>query len=74
MQRRNPPASFCRERIYLASNHRIRRIGVRPGLAFSDRNSSGSSNDNSFIHAFVVTWTNNVPFAVIDCGDVTLAI
>ena len=40
----------------------------------SDRNSSGSSSDNSFIHAFVVTYTNSVPFAVIDCGDVTAAI
>ena len=52
----------------------MRRTGVRFGFALRDRSSSGSSNDNSFIHAFVVTWTNNVPFAVIDCGEVTAAI
>ena len=45
------------------SSHRIRRTGVRPAFAFSDRNSSGSSSDSSFIHAFVVTCTNSVPFA-----------
>ena len=37
------------------SIHRIRRTGDRSGFAFSDRSSSGSSSESSFIHAFVVT-------------------
>jgi len=49
-------------------------IEALPVLVFSDRKSSGSSNDNSFIQAFVVTATNNVPFADTDLGSVTAAI
>jgi hypothetical protein len=65
----------CTGTLYvLAKSHRIRLTGTRADSAFSERSSSGSSNDNSFIHAFVVTCTYNVPFALIDCGDVTFAI
>ena len=52
----------------------MRLIGDRPAFAFNDRRSSGSSNDNSFIHALVVTATKSVPFADIDLGSVTAAI
>jgi len=52
----------------------MRLIGGRPVLAFSDRKSSGSSNESSFIHAFVDTPTNSVPFAETDLGSVTAAI
>jgi hypothetical protein len=54
--------------------HRIFFTGARPGFPFSDFSNSGSSIDNSFAQAFVVTRTNNVPFAEIDCGEVTAAI
>jgi len=56
------------------SIHRIFFTGGRPGFAFNDRSSSGSSIDNSFAHAFVWTRTNKVPFADIDWGEVTAAI
>src|SRR5690349_2117308 len=39
-----------------------------PVFVFSDRKSSGSRSDSSFIHALVVTATNNVPFADTDLG------
>jgi hypothetical protein len=57
-----------------ANSHRIRFTGGRFGSLFNDRKSSGSSIESSFIHAFVVTCTNSVPFALIDFGAVTLAI
>src|ERR1043165_9703468 len=39
--------------------HRIRLIGGRPALPFSDFSSSGSRSDSSVIHAFVFTRTNS---------------
>jgi hypothetical protein len=49
--------SFCSVTIYghRPSTQRIRRIGTRRPLLLSDRKSSGSSSDSSFIHAFVAT-------------------
>ena len=43
-------------------------------MELSERSNSGSNSDSSVIHAFVVTFTNNVPFDVIDWGVVTAAI
>src|SRR5436190_8584567 len=73
IQTRQPflPQHFRGVAGYGANSHRIRRIAVRPSVALINLKSSGSSSDSSFIHAFVLTSTNSVPFAVMDFGVVT---